>query len=262
MSRWLAARRSIDVILACLGLVTLWPIVLMLAVVVTVSDGRSPFVQLERVGRDGVTFGMWKIRSMSAAGKLGATITAGADRRVTWIGTFMRQYRLDEIPQLLHVIQGQMSLIGPRPEDLSFVDMNEPLWKQTLQSRPGIAGLTQIVAGPWEAQLPETDTELRYVREILPAKLQIDAWYVRNASPTTDAVVCWSLVAMYLGRRRTTAAHRLIGKHLPELPTSFEFDDSGSEIDLVGDTDAEIDLDQLSGLSSASDNSHADQVGG
>jgi lipopolysaccharide/colanic/teichoic acid biosynthesis glycosyltransferase len=128
----------------------------------------------------------------------------------------MRRTRLDEIPQLLNVITGQMALIGPRPETPEYVDDGDPRWQAVLSAKPGIAGPTQLLIHDYEAEHLGRDPE-RYLSEILTVKLAIDAWYIRNASPMVDLLVAIAVVERFGLGKRTTVLHRRVCQAIPEI---------------------------------------------
>ena len=154
MSTWLSFRLIVDRILGAILAVLTAPLVGVLAVLVRRHDGDAPLITVPRVGVDGQTFGMWKIRSMrvdTADGHAsGLALTSTNDQRITPIGARMRSLHLDELPQLYNVALGQMCLLGPRPEAPAFVDLENPVWRQVLTAPPGIAGPTQLIVGDWE----------------------------------------------------------------------------------------------------------------
>jgi lipopolysaccharide/colanic/teichoic acid biosynthesis glycosyltransferase len=201
---------------AAAGLV-LAPLFLTVAVVVWTIDGRPVLIRLPRVGRAGSRFGMWKVRTMPV-GAGGPAITASSDRRVTRLGRSLRRFRIDEIPQLMHVMRGTMALIGPRPETPDLVDLSAPMWRGVLAARPGIAGVAQLLVGPLEASsLAGASVERRYREHFLPKKLVLDRWYVERATPMVDAWVCVSLVQQLILRRPETSLHRLMRRELPAV---------------------------------------------
>lgn len=196
---WLRARLVADRVIAAAAALLSAPLVAVLAILVRRHDGGAPLIQVPRVGRDGRTFGMWKLRSMRVDTRdgraAGAVLTSTADDRITPIGARMRSLHLDELPQLLNVVRGEMCLLGPRPEAPEFVDLDDPSWQQVLSVPPGIAGPTQLVVGDWErAQIDLDEHGDAYRDVVVPVKLAIDAWYVRRATPAIDLLVLSSLL--------------------------------------------------------------------
>jgi lipopolysaccharide/colanic/teichoic acid biosynthesis glycosyltransferase len=222
-SGWLGLRTSVlDRIVAIAALPLLGPVIAALAWRVRRADGPPAFVRLERVGRGGKPFGMWKLRSMRAEAAdgtaTGSAITGSDDARVTPVGAWLRRHRIDELPQIWNVARGEMALLGPRPETPSMVDFADPRWRDVLAVRPGVAGPTQLVIERWEAEaLTGADPSARYAREILPVKLAVDAWYVRSASPWTDLQVGWSMLEHFVLRRDRTAIEGVVRDAVGEV---------------------------------------------
>jgi lipopolysaccharide/colanic/teichoic acid biosynthesis glycosyltransferase len=227
VSRWLPVRWWIDRVLAAVLQVVLSPLLVVVGAVVRRCDAGPALVRVPRVGKDNRPFGMWKVRTMVAAGPAGLAagpvITSGGDDRITPVGRHLRHYRLDELPQLLNVALGQMSMIGPRPETPTLVDATDPSWRRVLAARPGIAGPTQLVVHDWELDVlagPSAETTYRDV--ILPVKLAIDEWYVERASPWIDCLVVASLAQRFLTGRPPTLMSRRVRRDVPaavDIPT-------------------------------------------
>lgn len=221
-SPWLAFRvRVIDRIVALVAGVVLAPVIGVLAWLVRREGGPPSVIGLPRVGADGRAFAMWKLRTMRPAADDGsaggAVITANADDRITPIGRRLRRLRLDELPQVVNVVRGEMGLLGPRPETPSLVDPEDPQWAAVLSVRPGITGPTQLVVERWESEtLAVGSQEDRYRTEILPVKLAVDRWYVEGASPAIDGAVAWSMVERFLLGRSETLVERLVRRQVPE----------------------------------------------
>lgn len=220
-SGWLRVRAGyLDRVSAAVALACTAPVIAMLAGLVWRRDGPPAFVKLERVGAEGVPFAMWKLRSMRSerpgGGADGASITARGDARITPTGLWLRRWRLDELPQLLNVVRGEMALLGPRPETSSHVDIEDPSWRAVLAARPGITGPTQLVVEAWEASaLGGEDHEGRYRADILPVKLAIDRWYVECATPTLDLIVLVSMVERFLLGRPETRVQSVVRRAVP-----------------------------------------------
>ena len=167
-----------DRVAAGLGLLALSPIFAICAVAVWLSDGLPIFFRQSRVGRNGRLFWLLKFRSMRT-GTSGSQITAGGDRRITRVGAILRKYKLDELPQLVNVLVGDMSLIGPRPEVPRFVNLEDPVWQAVLAVRPGISDLATLVYRDEEEMLASASDPEQYYRErILPEKLGLNLRYL------------------------------------------------------------------------------------
>jgi lipopolysaccharide/colanic/teichoic acid biosynthesis glycosyltransferase len=116
----------------------------------------------------------------------GSKLTLAGDPRVTRLGRVLRRYRIDELPQLVNVVRGDMSLVGPRPEDPRFVDLTDPLHQRVFRARPGITGLAQLAFHDEAEHLNGPGAEQRYLDEILPAKLRLDADYLDRRTALLD----------------------------------------------------------------------------
>ena len=221
MSTWLSIRLIVDRILGAILAVLTAPLVGVLAVLVRRHDGDAPLITVPRVGVDGQTFGMWKIRSMrvdTADGHAsGLALTSTNDQRITPIGARMRSLHLDELPQLYNVALGQMCLLGPRPEAPQFVDLENPVWRQVLTIPPGIAGPTQLIVGDWErSEIDKDNNGDAYQRVVVPVKLAIDRWYLMNASPRLDLLVLTSLIRHVLPGGESKRLQEVVAASVPE----------------------------------------------
>ena len=179
-------RIIIDRLAAGISLAAFSPILLISAVAIVYDDGFPVFYRQKRIGRHGRPFWCLKLRSMRKA-NTGTSITASADPRITRVGAVLRAYKLDELPQLINVLRGEMSLIGPRPEVPAFVDTEDPLWRCVLSVRPGLSDLASLVYRHEEKVLAGTsDPEAFYRSEVLPRKLRLSTFYIRNRSAAQD----------------------------------------------------------------------------
>jgi lipopolysaccharide/colanic/teichoic acid biosynthesis glycosyltransferase len=183
-----AIKRTADLILASLALILLSPVVAVIAMLIRREDGGAVFYRALRVGRLGVPFRMYKFRTMVVnADRLGGPSTAGDDPRVTRIGQRIRHYKLDEIPQLLNVVRGEMSLVGPRPEVQLYVDMYTADERLILSVKPGITDWASIrYRNEGEILRGSNDPERDYLEKIRPGKIRLGLEYVRRQSVWTD----------------------------------------------------------------------------
>jgi FlaA1/EpsC-like NDP-sugar epimerase/lipopolysaccharide/colanic/teichoic acid biosynthesis glycosyltransferase len=185
-------RRLIDIGVAVAGLAVLAPLLGACALAVKLDSSGPVFYRGSRAGRDGRRFGLWKLRTMVVGADRGSVLTGGADPRVTRVGRFLRQWKLDEIPQLLNVLAGDMTLVGPRPEAPEIVARYTAEQRRVLRVRPGITGPSQIRFRHEETLYPSgADTEAFYLREILPAKVQSDLQYLATRTLLTDLACLW-----------------------------------------------------------------------
>jgi lipopolysaccharide/colanic/teichoic acid biosynthesis glycosyltransferase len=197
------AKRLFDIVLSALGLLLLSPVLLALAVWVKLDSPGPVFFRQERIGRHSVPFRIHKFRTM-VHGEPGALITVGADRRITRAGAFLRRAKLDELPQLIDVLCGDMSLVGPRPEVPRYVAMYPKALRQTVLSvRPGITDLASLEYRDESTVLSRAaDPEREYVEVVMPAKLQLAARYVETATFWSDAELILKTVRQVWSRSK------------------------------------------------------------
>ena len=180
-------RRALDVTASGLGLALLSPLFALLGLVIKLDSPGAVFFRGERVGKDGAHFHVYKFRTMVAnAAQKGPGITSAGDSRVTRVGCFLRRTKLDELPQLINVLKGDMSLVGPRPEDPRYVVGYTPEQRQVLRVRPGITSPASVRFRHEEELLQGEDWERTYREEVLPVKLQIELDYLEHRSVWRD----------------------------------------------------------------------------
>ena len=180
-------KRAFDVVAASLGLAMTSPLIVAAAIAVKLESKGPAFYSGPRVGRDGRVFKIHKLRTMRAgADATGPAVTAADDVRVTALGRWLRRTKADELPQLLNVVKGEMSLVGPRPEHPDFVRHYTPEQRRLLSVRPGLTGPTALAYLDEEEALRGGDSEAVYVRDVLPRKLAADLDYVETASFSGD----------------------------------------------------------------------------
>lgn len=177
--------RFIDFIASLLGLIVLSPLFLVIAIWIKIDDRKGGvFYKQMRVGKDGVDFGLYKFRSMYVGSdKKGLITIGGRDPRITRSGYYIRKFKLDELPQLINVLKGDMSMVGPRPEVRKYVDLYTEEQRHVLDVRPGITDYASIEYLDENALLALSDDPDRtYVEEIMPAKIRLNMKYIRNQS--------------------------------------------------------------------------------
>jgi lipopolysaccharide/colanic/teichoic acid biosynthesis glycosyltransferase len=174
--------RLFDIIFSLIGLLILLPFFILIAVLIKLSSAGPVFFVQQRVGKGNVDFDLIKFRTMKInADKQGLLTVGGRDPRITAVGYFLRKYKLDELPQLLNVLIGDMSLVGPRPEVRKYVDLYTPEQKRVLNVRPGItdnASLEYFNENDLLAR--SSDPEQTYVLEIMPAKLNLNMKFIND----------------------------------------------------------------------------------
>jgi lipopolysaccharide/colanic/teichoic acid biosynthesis glycosyltransferase len=194
------AKRIFDVIASVLGLVVLAPLFIAIAIAIKWDSSGPIFFRQERVGRFGKSFLIHKFRTMSVdAERQGLQITVGADPRVTRVGGFLRQYKLDELAQLLDVLLGSMSFVGPRPEVPAYVACYSVDVAQVILSvRPGITDRASIEYKDENKILAQaSDPHKAYIEEVLPVKIEYYLDYVKNRSFLGDlAIIVATLFAI------------------------------------------------------------------
>ncbi|MBD2837681.1 sugar transferase [Pseudomonas sp. JM0905a] len=182
-------KRLFDLLVSALALVFLFPIFLLISIWIKIDSPGEVFFRQERVGRYGKIFRIHKFRTMTVnAESKGLQLTVGSDRRVTGAGAFLRKTKLDELPQLLDVFVGDMSLVGPRPEVPRYMDQYPPaVREEVLSVRPGITDRASIeFRNENEMLAGSADPERTYVEEVLPIKQKYYLAYVRSHSLLGD----------------------------------------------------------------------------
>ena len=176
--------RFFDFILSLVGLVVLAPIFIVLAVWIKIDSMGPVFYKQIRVGQNGKDFGLFKFRSMVVdADKKGLITVGGRDPRITRSGYFIRKYKLDELPQLINVLVGDMSLVGPRPEVKKYVELYTDEQQKVLSVKPGITDYASIeYMDENEILGKSTDPEKTYIEEIMPEKIKYNMKYIKNRS--------------------------------------------------------------------------------
>jgi lipopolysaccharide/colanic/teichoic acid biosynthesis glycosyltransferase len=181
-------KRFVDLALALPALVAATPLVAALAAAVKLGSRGPAFYAQRRVGRGGRPLVLYKLRTMHVdADRVGPHVTAAGDPRVTRLGRVLRRSKLDELPQLWHVVRGDMSLVGPRPEAERYVSSYRPEWRHLLDVRPGITDLASLVFRDEETLLARaSDRERAYVEVVLPVKLRLALEGVASSSLVYD----------------------------------------------------------------------------
>lgn len=182
----MACKRAFDILCSFLGLTVLSPVLLVVSVLVAVTSPGGVFFRQERIGKDGKPFRIFKFRSMRKD-NAGLKITTGNDSRITPVGRFLRKSKIDELPQLINVLVGDMSFVGPRPEVADYVNLYTPYQRQVLQVRPGITGLASIrFRNENDLLTASSDPNRTYIEKIMPRKIELDLEYIPHASVFYD----------------------------------------------------------------------------
>ena len=182
------AKRAMDIVLSAAALAVLWPLLLLIALAVVIDDPGPVFYRQVRIGRGGKPFRIFKFRSLAT--------TVGRDRRITRVGAILRKTKLDELAQLLNVLAGQMSFVGPRPEVERYVRLYTPYQRQVLLVRPGITDYASIAYRNENDLLAGAeDPEKMYIEQIMPDKIELNMKYLREISPLADIKLILKTVA-------------------------------------------------------------------
>ena len=181
-------KRIFDTIISLLALILLIPLFLFLIIWIIIDSHGGFFYVQKRVGKSGKDFGLLKFRTMYTGSDSKGLLTVGMeDPRITKPGKILRKYKMDELPQLLNVIAGQMSIVGPRPEVRKYVELYNDDQKKVLEVRPGLTDYASLMyMNENEILGSSPDPEYAYIHEIMPAKLELNLKYIREKSFTTD----------------------------------------------------------------------------
>ena len=194
----MACKRAFDILCSFLGLTVLSPVLLVVSVLVAVTSPGGVFFRQERIGKDGRPFRIFKFRSMRKD-NAGLKITTGNDSRITPVGRFLRKSKIDELPQLINVLVGDMSFVGPRPEVADYVNLYTLYQRQVLLVRPGITGLASIRFRNENDLLTASDDPNRtYVEQIMPRKIDLDLEYIPHASVFYDIKLIFQTFAVVI----------------------------------------------------------------
>ncbi len=183
-------KRFLDIICSLIGILILLPLFVLIGAWIFLDDFHSPFFIQERIGQFGKPFGLFKFRSMRVNSSQKVQITVGRDPRITEVGHFIRRYKLDELPQLINVLKGDMSLVGPRPEVAKYVNLYTEQQRSVLQVKPGITDYASLEYFEESELLSKSaNPEKTYIEEIMPAKIQINLKYISKASVKEDVKI-------------------------------------------------------------------------
>lgn len=181
-------KRIFDIGASFFGLVILSPILLLISIFIKIDSKGPVFFKQQRVGKNKKVFEIYKFRTMvTDAEKIGKQITIGNDSRITNVGKFIRKCKLDELPQLLNVLRGEMSLVGPRPEVPRYVELYDEYQEQILLVKPGITDYASIEFRNENDILGKSiSPEETYIKDIMPTKIELNVKYIKNISLIED----------------------------------------------------------------------------
>ncbi len=180
-------KRIFDTILSLVGLILLSPFMIIIAILIKIDSKGPVFFKQVRVTKNGREFKIFKYRTMRVGSDKYSQITVGKDNRITKIGAFLRKYKLDEIPQLINVLLGDMSLVGPRPEVPKYVALYTDEQKEILKVRAGVTDYASIeFSNENDLLANEIDPEKAYIEKIMPRKIELNKRYLLEISILTD----------------------------------------------------------------------------
>jgi len=197
-------KRAFDLFLSFTGFLILLPLFAIISLWIKLDSKGPVFFRQERVGRYGRPFRIYKFRTMNENAELcGGQITSAQDPRITLSGRFLRKFKIDELPQLINVIKGEMSMVGPRPEVRRYVCIYSDAYKNILKIRPGITDMASVLYRKESNMFQDSnDAERVYIHDILPEKIRLAEEYMKNSSITFDLrIIITTLLKIPFSRR-------------------------------------------------------------
>lgn len=194
-------KRLIDFLFSFFALLFLSPVFLLISLCIIIDSGFPIFYVQRRVGKNRQDYGLYKFRTMRQNSEQKGLLTVGRDSRITGVGHFLRKFKLDELPQFMNVLKGEMSLVGPRPEVSKYVNLYSPEQLRVLEVLPGItdpASLAYIDESELLAR--SSDPEKTYIEEIMPHKLHLNLEYLRKRSLRSDLQIIFRTLKRSLWR--------------------------------------------------------------
>jgi lipopolysaccharide/colanic/teichoic acid biosynthesis glycosyltransferase len=196
-------KRLFDIIFSSIVLLLFLPFGVIIALIISFTSRGGVFYTQERIGKGGKTFGLYKFRTMQKNADKAGKLTVGMrDPRITGIGYFLRKYKLDEFPQFINVLIGEMSVVGPRPEVEEYTEMYTQSQRDILKVKPGITDYASLQYYDENRLLGESDNPREtYINEIMPAKIELNRKYIDNPTLVRDLKVVWLTFLKVLGRK-------------------------------------------------------------
>ena len=198
-------KRTFDIIVAAIGLIVLSPLFVLVALLIK-FDSRGPILfKQERIGKDFRPFSIYKFRTMRDGAHVTSSLTIGADPRITRVGKYLRASKVDELPQLLNILKGDMSLVGPRPEVPRYVELFRADYEHILKVRPGLTDLASLKYSDEASVLGKSaNPEGDYVARLLPDKIRLAKEYVQRSSLLFDAKLIVETIIKLFGYRMSS----------------------------------------------------------
>ncbi len=196
-------KRLFDIIFSSIVLLLFLPFGVIIALIISFTSRGGVFYTQERIGKGGKTFGLYKFRTMRKNADKAGKLTVGMrDPRITGIGYFLRKYKLDEFPQFINVLIGEMSVVGPRPEVEEYAEMYTQSQRDILKVKPGITDYASLQYYDENRLLGESDNPREtYINEIMPAKIELNRKYIDNPTLVRDLKIVWLTFLKVLGRK-------------------------------------------------------------
>ena len=186
-------KRIFDILVSFIILLCFLPFGILVSIAILFESRGGVFYFQERIGKNGIPFKLWKFRSMRKNADKDGKLTVGMrDPRITQSGIFIRKYKLDEFPQFINVLKGEMSIVGPRPEVKEYVDLYSETQREVLNVKPGITDLASLEYFKENELLGQSsDPEKTYIEEIMPAKIELNKKYIANPTLGADIKIMW-----------------------------------------------------------------------
>ena len=186
-------KRCFDIVVSLIILIVFLPFGILLSIAILIESRGGVFYRQERVGKNGKTFKLWKFRTMRKnADKLGKLTVGMRDPRITRVGYFIRKVKLDEFPQFMNVLSGEMSIVGPRPEVQEYVDLYTEEQRVILSVKPGITDYASLEYFKENELLGKSENPREtYINEIMPAKIELNKKYIARPTIGTDISIMW-----------------------------------------------------------------------
>lgn len=196
-------KRLFDILFSCIVLLLFFPFGIIISLIILFSSKGGVFYIQERVGKDGELFGLIKFRTMRKDSDKSSRLTVGMrDPRITEIGYILRKSKLDEFPQFLNVLVGQMSVVGPRPEVKEYTDLYTSEQRKVLEVKPGITDYASLQYYDENRLLGESDNPREtYINEVMPAKIKLNRKYLDRPNLGHDLKIVWLTLMKVLGRK-------------------------------------------------------------
>ncbi len=195
-------KRLFDIVVSTIILCCFFPFGILLSIAIALESRGGVFYRQERIGKNGVPFKLWKFRTMRKdSDKLGKLTVGMRDPRITRVGLFIRKVKLDEFPQFLNVLSGEMSIVGPRPEVREYVDLYTEDQREILKVKPGITDYASLEYFKENELLGQSENPREtYIHEVMPAKIELNKKYISNPGISTDLKIMWKTFLKIVSR--------------------------------------------------------------